>query len=107
MPFPPNVTRLPEGVLLDGLRAWVQQAPRSQVVFIEALRDVTVPPHTHSEEWGCVLEGEIEMTIDGKTQTKRAGQEHHIPANVVHSFAWRRGTRAVLFFDEPSRVKLK
>ncbi|MBI4392995.1 MAG: cupin domain-containing protein [Euryarchaeota archaeon] len=107
MAFPACVTNLPEGALLPGLRCNVHQGEKSQVIFIEALADVTVPPHTHSEEWGIIVSGEIETTINGKKETRRTGMEHHIPANVVHSFTWRKGARAVLIFDEPQRVKMK
>lgn len=103
--FPEFIAALPEASFREEARVAIHQGARSQVLFIEAVRDFAVPPHVHAAEWGVILEGEIEMTIDGKTELHRAGEEHVIPAGVEHAFAWRKGTRAVLFFDEPQRVK--
>jgi quercetin dioxygenase-like cupin family protein len=45
------------------------------------------PPHRHDfEETFSVLEGEIEATFRGTTQTVRAGETIHIPANAPHQF---------------------
>lgn len=46
------------------------------------------PPHTHSreDETMYVLEGELEATLGGGTQTVRAGTFVHMPRGVPHSF---------------------
>lgn len=44
-----------------------------------------VNPHSHPHEQVVnVLEGELEMTADGKTQVLKAGDLLVIPGNVVH-----------------------
>ena len=45
------------------------------------------PPHRHDfEEFFHVLDGEIEVTFRGETQTLRAGQVAAVPRNAPHSF---------------------
>ena len=48
---------------------------------------VLLHQHAEHEEWIGVVEGEIELTMDGVTRQLRAGQEAVIPAGAVHS--WR------------------
>jgi quercetin dioxygenase-like cupin family protein len=62
--------------------------PRAQVV--QALADFdpggSVGKHTHpGEEVSYVVEGSIELEVDGKTQTVEAGKPFFIPAGVVHA----------------------
>jgi quercetin dioxygenase-like cupin family protein len=45
------------------------------------------PPHRHDfEEMFTLLEGELEFTFRGKSQTVRAGSTVNIPANAPHAF---------------------
>ena len=45
------------------------------------------PPHRHDfEEMFTLLEGELDFTIRGKTQTVKAGTTVNIPANAPHVF---------------------
>ncbi|MCC6936524.1 MAG: cupin domain-containing protein [Thermomicrobiales bacterium] len=45
-----------------------------------------IPMHAHPhEQLGLVLEGEIEMTIDGDTRICRPGDAYTIPGEVPHS----------------------
>jgi quercetin dioxygenase-like cupin family protein len=45
------------------------------------------PPHRHDfEEMFTLLEGELEFTFRGQTQTVRAGSTVNIPANAPHAF---------------------
>jgi quercetin dioxygenase-like cupin family protein len=45
------------------------------------------PPHRHDfEEMFTLLEGELDFTFRGKSQTVRAGSTVNIPANAPHAF---------------------
>jgi quercetin dioxygenase-like cupin family protein len=45
------------------------------------------PPHRHDfEEMFTLLDGELEFTFRGQTQTVRAGSTVNIPANAPHAF---------------------
>lgn len=53
------------------------------------------PPHRHQfEEMFTLLEGELEFTFRGETQTIRAPASINIPANAPHQFANRSGRMA-------------
>jgi quercetin dioxygenase-like cupin family protein len=102
MPFGPPVTGLPK-TSLAGIEVYVHDDGRSQILFMElpiGQADAVVATHTHGVEWGTVVEGEIEMTIDGKLEVHRAGTQHLIPAGVPHSFRFRPGTISIHCFGE-------
>ncbi len=53
------------------------------------------PAHRHDfEEMFTLLEGELEFTFRGKTQTVRAGSTVNIPANAPHMFRNKSGGMA-------------
>lgn len=53
------------------------------------------PPHRHDfEEMFTLLDGELEFTFRGETQTVRAGSTVNIPANAPHAFKNRSGKTA-------------
>jgi mannose-6-phosphate isomerase-like protein (cupin superfamily) len=102
MPFGEPVVRLPQA-RLGGARVYVHDNGTGQVLFIEAPADgpdVVVATHTHGDEWGVVVEGEIEMTIDGRVEVHGPGTPHQIPAGVPHSFRFRPGTSSIHCFPE-------
>lgn len=44
------------------------------------------PDHTHPTETAhIILDGEMTLTTEGKTQTFRAGDRCDVPANTIHS----------------------
>lgn len=53
--------------------------------FWEVKKDAVLPEHSHiNEQVTQVLEGELELTIDGKTAIYRAGCLVVIPPNITH-----------------------
>lgn len=45
------------------------------------------PPHAHPwEEIHVVLEGELEVTVDGESHVLTKGNVAHVPAGTVHSY---------------------
>ncbi len=107
MPLPEPVKRLPKGSLA-GADVYIHDDGRTQVLFFEiplGHAPVTVPPHSHDVEWGVVVEGAIDMTIEGRTERHGPGSTHFIPAGAVHSFTFQPGTVSIHYFVE-RRVKL-
>lgn len=102
VPFPAGVRQLPRSAL-GGADVFIHDDGRTQILFIEVpvtQPAVTVPTHTHDVEWGIVVEGTIEMTIDGQVERHSAGSTHLIPAGVPHSFRFEPGTSSVHYFVE-------
>lgn len=82
MELPDMITRLPEADLpfpSTALRTSVLQSGHGQLVFFQIHKDVEIPPHSHKGQWGIVLEGRIDMVIDGKKCSYGPGRD------VLHS----------------------
>lgn len=102
MPFPATVRTLPK-TDLGGADVYVHDGPGTQVLFIElptGRAPVTVPTHVHDDEWGIVVEGNIEMTIGERTESHGPGATHFIPRGTPHSFRFSPGTCSVHYFVE-------
>lgn len=106
--FPPPITALPQAdIPLAGVTAYLSQAATHQLVFMHFSQDVELPEHSHAEQWGIVLEGQITLTIDGQTRTYRAGERYFIPAGVPHSGRIHAGYADITFFNQPDRYSIK
>ncbi len=102
--YPDCIKSLPRArIPLRGVTGWVVQGKTAQVVFFEIEAGITIPPHSHCEQFGMVLEGELALTINGKTEICRRGDTYHIPAGVMHSAEFRTRVRVLDFFAEPQR----
>jgi len=106
--FPALITQLPEAdILFEGVRGWISQATDHQIVFLDIEPIGQVSPHSHGEQWGIVVDGEMDLTIGGKTGTYRKGDSYFIPAGVVHTATFRTAFRAIDVFADAQRYKPK
>jgi quercetin dioxygenase-like cupin family protein len=90
---------------IAGVKSHLLQAGDQQIVFMHFLSDCEVPEHSHSAQWGTVLDGEMELVVEGEPRTLRRGDSYHLPAGVRHSARIRRGYRDVTIFDEKDRYR--
>ena len=68
-----------------GLRAKVFHTDTQTYAFWEIDQDTILPEHKHiHEQVSIVTEGELEFTIDGKTQIIKKGMVAYIPSNTQH-----------------------
>ena len=106
--YPKVITRLPKvDINLDGVRGWLSQAKDHQVVFWDIDPIGEIPRHSHGEQWGIVVEGEMDLTIGGQTKRYRAGDSFHIPAGVEHGATFLTHFRAIDFFAEVDRYQAR
>ena len=106
--YPDFITALPEAETpFPGVRGWISQAPDHQVLFVDIAPIGEVAPHSHGEQWGIVVEGEMELTIGDETRVYRPGDSYHIPPGVVHSASFATHFRAIDVFAEPDRYTPK
>jgi hypothetical protein len=104
--FPAFVRSLPEADLpFDGLRGWLLQSESGQVLFNELDIELTVPEHSHGNQWGVVIDGKIDLTIGEQTQTYTCGDTYFIPAGTPHRARIYPGYRAVDYFADQSRYR--
>ena len=64
-----------------------------------------MPEHEHRDQWGVVLEGEVNMTIGGTKRNYRQGETYFVPAGVPHIARVRAGTRGIDVFAERDRYR--
>ena len=74
---------------------------------MEFTRDVELPEHSHEAQWGVVLEGRIDLTIDGAKHTYTKGDRYFIPKGVKHSGKIYAGYADISFFNQKDRYKAK
>ena len=107
--YPEVITSLPEAdIQFRGIRAWILQGEKTQLVFFEMEPSAAVPEHTHGySQWGMVIDGEMDLIIDGKSMICTKGTEYLIPAGAKHYARFNKKTRVVDFFSEKSRYRQK
>ena len=75
--FPDPIKNLPEAdIPLDGITAYLSQSDTHQIIFMEFEKDVDLPEHSHAAQIGIVLEGKIDLTIDGKQAAYAKGDRY-------------------------------
>ena len=102
--FPDFVRNLPQAKLsFKGLSGWILQSNSGQVLFNESEVEVLVPEHRHGSQWGVVINGKIELMMDGKTRIYSRGDTYYIPAGTNHSARIHPGFRAIDYFADKDR----
>jgi quercetin dioxygenase-like cupin family protein len=104
--YPEMIIRLPEAdVPVPGIRGWLLQGTDRQVVFFDIEPTAKIPPHSHGEQWGIVVSGEMDLTIGGETRHCRPGASYFIPAGVEHYATFRSRVRAIDVFADRNRYQ--
>ncbi len=106
--FPEIITKLPEAdIPLEGVTSHLFQSQDQQFIFMSFDRDVQVPEHSHEGQWAVILDGEIELTIDGKKSIFKRGDTYFIPKGVKHGARIKKGYKDLTLFDQKNRYKAK
>jgi quercetin dioxygenase-like cupin family protein len=90
---------------MEGVEGWLAQGNDFQIVFFEIEPTANVPPHSHSAQFGVVMEGEAVLTIGDETKTYRKGDTYSIPEDVIHHAQFNSFTLVMDFFAEPDRYE--
>ncbi len=91
----------------DVVKAYAVRSDAGLVVFFEFFQDMEIPAHSHLAQWGTVVEGEIQLTINGQTASYGPGVAYDIASGEVHAVVIKAGTKAIDVFEEPDRYPLK
>jgi len=106
--FPPPILSLPRAdIPFEGVTAFLSQGKNHQILFMKFENDVELPEHSHSAQWGIVLEGKIDLTINGYNATYQKGDRYFIPEGVSHSGKIYTGYADITYFDQSNRYKIK
>lgn len=106
--FPEPILNFPEAdIPIKGVKAYLSQAENHQIIFMEFSEDVDLPEHAHESQWGIVLEGKIELVIDGAKSTFVKGDRYFIPKDIRHSGKIFAGYADMTFFNQKDRYGIK
>jgi quercetin dioxygenase-like cupin family protein len=106
--FPEIIAKLPEAdIPIEGVNSHLFQGQNQQFVFMSFEKDAEVPEHSHEGQWGVVLDGEIELFIDGKKYVFKKGDTYYIPKGVKHSARIKKGYKDLTLFDQKDRYNVK
>ena len=105
--FPEPIRNLCQAdIPLSGLKAYLSQAENHQILFMEFNEDAEVQEHSHEAQWGVVLAGKIDLTIDGIEHTYSRGDSVFIPQGARHSAKVYGGYADVSFFNQRDRYSV-
>ena len=100
-----DVDKLKVTERLPGWRGRYFHAVNMTVAHYEFTRGASIHEHHHpQEELYEVLEGELELTVDGVTQVARPGMPAIVPSNARHSVRALTDGRAIIV-DSPARAE--
>ncbi len=106
--FPDPIRKLPQAdIPVPGLKAYLSQASDHQILFMEFQEDVKIPAHSHAAQWTVVLEGRMDLAIEGVVRTCRLGDRVFIPRGARHSAHIHAGYADITFFDQKDRYRAK
>jgi quercetin dioxygenase-like cupin family protein len=106
--FPEPILSLPQAdIPLKGIKAYLSQSDNHQIIFMEFAEDVDLLEHSHASQVGIVLEGQIDLIIDGNKNTYKKGDRFFIPSGVIHSGKIYAGYADITFFNEKDRYGMK
>ncbi len=81
-----KIKELPVKELAPGLKGYYAHGTAMTFGLVEIKAGSKLPAHQHvHEQITYILEGNLDMTIDGKLCPLSAGMYYVIPSNVVHS----------------------
>lgn len=91
----------------EGGKAYLSQSEDHQILFMQFDKDIPLPEHSHEAQWAVVLEGRIDMEIEGEARTYTKGDRYYVPAGAKHSGRIYAGYADITFFNQSDRYKCK
>jgi quercetin dioxygenase-like cupin family protein len=97
-----NLKHVPAREIFPGLRARIVHSERTSQSWVDIDPGATFPEHHHAhEQTVTVLEGTLELTLDGVTHVLTPGTVLIIPPNARHSGRARERCRVLDIFAPP------
>jgi quercetin dioxygenase-like cupin family protein len=106
--FPQPILDLSEiNISFDGVKGYVVQGEKEQVVFMEFENDVIVPEHSHESQWEIVLEGKVDYFENGIKHSYKKGDRFFVQKGKKHSAIVYAGYSCIMFFNQKDRYEKK
>jgi quercetin dioxygenase-like cupin family protein len=105
--LPPEILSLPKVEMpVAGVTGYCISNEEKQVVFFVFEEGVNFPDHTHCEQRGMLVSGEMTIEIDGETNLYQAGDQYLVPEGTNHRVNFSQKTVLVDMSDTPDRYKV-
>jgi len=106
--FPEPISSLPEAEMpFSNYQAYLSQGEEHQIIFMKFNEDVDLPEQSYESQWGIVLEGKIELTINGVKNIYTIGDRYFIEKDVKHSGKIFADYADITFFSQKDRYNTK
>ncbi len=92
---------------IKGINGHLLQGEDIQGLFFTVGGGVVFPEHSHEAQWGIIIEGEFDITIDGETMTYRKGDTYYIPEGVIHAGHYKTDVISFDVFNAKDKFKRK
>ena len=80
------IKNIPARELKPGITGYYAHGDAMTVGYVELLAGSSIPMHQHvQEQITYIIEGQLDMIIDGKDCMLKSGSYHVIPPNTPHS----------------------
>lgn len=105
--FPPEILSLPKvEVPVAGVSGYCLKNDDKQVVFFVFEEGVSVPDHSHCEQKGIVISGEMMIEVEGETNWYKDGDNYVIPKDVNHRVNFSQRTVLIDMSAAPNRYEV-
>ena len=106
--FPEPIMKLPEAdIPIDGVKAYLSQGDKYQIIFMEFEKDAVIPEHSHESQWEIVLEGKVDYWEEGVKFSYGKGDRFLVQKGKKHSAKVYAGYSSIVFFNQKERYKKK
>ncbi|WP_420582772.1 cupin domain-containing protein [Reichenbachiella sp.] len=86
--------------LVSGISGQLIHTDTMSIGYFDIAKGAVLPEHSHvHEQVTSILEGELEMTVNGETKIMKAGHVATIPSNTPHSARALTDCKAVDVFN--------
>ncbi len=105
--LPKEILQLPKvEVPVPGIEGYCLTDDEKQVVFFIFDEGVSFPDHSHCDQRGMVVDGEMTIEIDGETNLYNAGDFYEVPTGTTHRANFSKRTVLIDMSDAPDRYKV-
>lgn len=104
--LPPEILSLPQiEVPVSGATGYCLKNEEKQVVFFVFDEGVSFPDHSHCEQKGMVVSGEMIIEIAGESNLYQSGDYYRVPEGVNHKALFSQQTVLIDMSDAPDRYR--
>ncbi len=102
--LPPEILSLPKvEVPIAGVDGYCVKNNEKQVVFFIFEEGVSFPDHSHCEQQGVLISGEMTIEINGEVNLYQAGDQYQVPEGVKHRANFSQRTVLIDMSNAPDR----